>query len=223
MLKDRNNIRQLPWFTLSFGVAAAVLGLLPEHIQGFFQFDRDEVLKGEYWRLFTGHFVHWNMDHLFWDLSVFLICGGLLEWFRRPFMVGISILGAVIVSLGLLFLQPEMIYYRGLSAIDMGLVAAFCLIAISYCRLRNRKVMERLWCLCLGACLVKPVLEAFLGTTFFVSEFGWGIQASPLSHVFGILTGLIIASGIFLWKRFLNRPGYNHTSQTHRPSEISIF
>ena len=79
MLKVVDKSRQLPWITGLFGVVVFLLALLPESLLAFVQYDREKILDGELWRMFTGHLVHWNGSHLIWDLLVFVACGGLLD------------------------------------------------------------------------------------------------------------------------------------------------
>lgn len=127
MLKVVNKLRQLPWITGLFGVVVLLLALLPESLLSIVQYDREKILDGELWRMFTGHLVHWNSTHLVWDLLVFVACGGLLEWLRRNLLVSVLFGGSFVVSVALLVFQPDMHTYRGLSALDMGLFSALCL------------------------------------------------------------------------------------------------
>ena len=70
---------------LSLGLAffTAFIAVVPGLSESL-QFDREAVAGGEIWRIVTGHFCHWNFDHLFWDLSMFLILGAMLERDERP-------------------------------------------------------------------------------------------------------------------------------------------
>lgn len=45
----------------------------------FMEFDRASILKGEIWRLFTGHLVHWSAEHFYLDALVFMVQGIVFE------------------------------------------------------------------------------------------------------------------------------------------------
>jgi len=45
----------------------------------FCEYNRSAIKSGEAWRIVTGHLVHWNLDHLVWDLGMFAVLGGLCE------------------------------------------------------------------------------------------------------------------------------------------------
>lgn len=223
MLKAVGRLRQLPWITGLFGVAALLIFFLPESVRLVFQYDREQILGGEIWRMATGHLVHWNSAHLTWDLVVFLTCGGLLEWLGRKRFLSILILGSILISGGLFILNPEMAVYRGLSALDMGLFSAVCLRAICYCRFRNKKRLALLWSLVLLGCLLKSLLELGLGRTYFVTDFGIGVSPSPSSHIYGIVAALLITAGTYLWEKLWLHSGCSRSFPIRRPSETSIF
>jgi rhomboid family GlyGly-CTERM serine protease len=221
--KVADNLKQLPWVTLLLGVVALLVFNLPASIQTLFQYDRNEILVGELWRLFTGHVVHWSAQHLIWDLTVLIACGGLLEWVNRKLMVGILVVGSLLISFGLIIFQSDMLYYRGLSGMDMALFAGICLQAISYCRLRAKSELAILWGLALLGCVLKPAFEIVVGGSFFVSDFGSGVEPSALSHILGIIACLAVVFATFLWRKLWSLFDYNRKLPNHRISEISIF
>ncbi|HEX3729437.1 MAG TPA: rhomboid family intramembrane serine protease [Opitutaceae bacterium] len=72
---------QLPWVFLAVGAAAAVIQLHPAWRGGLI-YDRSAVARGEWWRIWTGHLVHFGWPHFVADTGLFLILGRLLE---RPY------------------------------------------------------------------------------------------------------------------------------------------
>ncbi len=75
----------------------------------------------EPWRLLTGHFTHWTADHLQWDLLVFVALAILFP----PRRLGVLLFStALLVSLGVILLHPQLPSYRGLSGLDSALFAA---------------------------------------------------------------------------------------------------
>ncbi|MDG2170066.1 MAG: rhombosortase [Opitutales bacterium] len=222
MSKVADKSKQLPWISGVIGVAACFLALFPDTFASALQYDRELILEGEYWRLFTGHFVHWNSAHLLWDVVVFFACGLFLEWVRRSLWVSVLILAPVTISLALLVLQPDMNYYRGLSALDMSLFAAICLQAMSFCRLKKKSALLLMWGFAFVTSVLKPVMETVLGGTFFVSHFGEGVEASPLSHLLGVLVAVALFKAISFWKTVWNWVGCSHSFRSRKLSVTSI-
>ena len=103
---------------------AALFGLLPEPWQGVLEYRRDPVLSGEIWRLLSAHLTHLNPAHLLMNLA-----GLWLIWFlflsREKVLPLCLIVWPLLLlgpSLGLLALQPEITWYRGLSGALHGLL-----------------------------------------------------------------------------------------------------
>ena len=44
------------------------------------EYNREAILHGEWSRILTGHLTHWNLDHLFWDATTFLLLGVACVW-----------------------------------------------------------------------------------------------------------------------------------------------
>jgi len=94
------------------------LQLAPEHLVTQLEFDRQSILAGDIWRLWTGHLVHFSAEHAAVDLAVLFV----VTWFAEH-LLGIRrtvltlLAGAFFISSGLLLLTPEMEIYRGSSAL----------------------------------------------------------------------------------------------------------
>jgi len=173
------------------------------------QFDRDAILSGEVWRLVTGNLVHWSAEHFMLDIAAFAILGWLYEPpIRRYFesshcelrqlcsMPALILVMSCSVGLAVLFLQPEMLTYRGLSGIDSGLFAAALIIEI-----REAKLDPARWWFVLPALvvfIVKLVFEVVTGGLFFGTDsLGDLGQPVPLAHLIGAVsaTGFLAAGG----------------------------
>ncbi|MBL6766171.1 MAG: rhomboid family intramembrane serine protease [Verrucomicrobiae bacterium] len=59
---------------------------------------RTEVVAGEFWRLFTGHWVHVSGAHLIGNLALIVVAGGLLE--RRSRGIGMTTIGLAVLAIG---------------------------------------------------------------------------------------------------------------------------
>jgi rhomboid family GlyGly-CTERM serine protease len=89
------------------------------------RYERAGVLRGEGWRLLTGHLVHAHVPHLVWNML-----GTLLIWalFAGEFTVGgwiaVILASTAAIDLGFLLLEPGLAWYVGLSGVLHGLMAA---------------------------------------------------------------------------------------------------
>lgn len=110
-------------------LASMVIQGLGEPARRLLRYDRTEVMSGEVWRLFSGHFVHLGWMHL--GLNAAALClmallfkgpgPGTLHW------PGVALASSLGVGLGLLWLDPTLHWYVGLSGTAHGLAAAACL------------------------------------------------------------------------------------------------
>jgi rhomboid family GlyGly-CTERM serine protease len=167
--------------SLLFALPAAFAGLAPAACL----YDRIVILQGEWWRLLTGHWVHFSTSHLWWNLTVLLTAGTWLERLRPGLLVPYALVGAPVAGLGLLAFAPGMGVYGGLSGLATGVVALLALV-----QLRTQRT-ERVWWLAVLALTAgKVALDAFAPTPLF-SRFGSDpVQVSALAHVLGALLAL---------------------------------
>lgn len=160
----------VPWITLAV-VAATIV--MPSALE----YDRAAILRGEVWRLVTGHLTHWSPDHLLWDVLAFLALGFVCERRRRALYAGVLFASAMSVSLILLAACPEITAYRGLSAVASALWFWAALI-IAERRLTPAFVLLALF-------LVKVLMELTTGTSVFAAD----IAVLPSVHLIGAAVG----------------------------------
>jgi len=114
-------LRRPPPLVLLAALATIVIQLFPEW-RGALLYDRPSIANGELWRIWTGHLVHFGWAHLFVDTGLLLIVGWIAEnqhpWFMR---LGLVLMPAFI-SASMYFLEPGMIRYGGLSALNLGVL-----------------------------------------------------------------------------------------------------
>ena len=85
-------------------------------------YDRSAVLAGEFWRMWTGHLVHFGWPHLVADAGLLLILGWPLAQKHPQFSWLALLLMPPFISGVLLWFDPTMTRYAGLSAVDLGLL-----------------------------------------------------------------------------------------------------
>ncbi|MEX1667182.1 rhombosortase [Zhongshania arctica] len=86
---------------------------------------RDQVADGQWWRVFSGQFVHNNSSHLFSNMAALLLCRVLLSivYSERDFTLSLlscAFLTGVLIH----FLLPSYDYYLGVSAALYGVLIA---------------------------------------------------------------------------------------------------
>jgi rhomboid family GlyGly-CTERM serine protease len=119
----------LPGITLAVAAGLALLGSWGREA---LRYDRMAIADGEVWRLVSGHFVHLGWSHFVlngvgFGLICYLVAArfGVRQWLL---ISGIVIAG---IDLGFWFLQPQLVWYVGMSGLLHGLLAAGTVSGIS--------------------------------------------------------------------------------------------
>jgi rhomboid family GlyGly-CTERM serine protease len=94
------------------------------------EFDRDKILAGEWWRLWSGHVVHYSWQHMLVNVAaIFLLTAIMEKLFSWKRIIALLILAAPVISIGLLIFNPHLYVYRGASSLVTFLIALVaCLI-----------------------------------------------------------------------------------------------
>jgi len=179
---------------LTIGVSLFALGAaFAPRMGGWLEFNRSAVMAGEWWRILTGHFVHWNLDHLMWDLLVFVVLSAMCE--RRNqmrFVVTLSA-AAVLISAATWWLLPDVASYRGLSGLDTAIFALLAVSNLQECWQRRQWLGVAVVSGLVVALAAKIGFEAVTGGTWFVDASRGGFRPVPLAHVVGGLCGVVCA------------------------------
>ena len=121
MAAIRTYLSRPPWFFLAGSVAAIVIQLNPSW-RGVLIYDRSALQHHEYWRAWTGHWVHFGWPHFVADGGLFFILGWILER-RHPWFSRLSLfLMPPFISLAIYLFDSQMARYAGLSAVNLGLL-----------------------------------------------------------------------------------------------------
>jgi rhomboid family GlyGly-CTERM serine protease len=183
-----------PKWTLLIAVAAiAATVITPLGAQ--LVYEREAILHGELWRLLTGHLVHFNGRHLFYDLLAFGAAGILIEARRPRAFLLLCLTMASTIGLTLLLTQLHMHTYGGLSGLACG---AFCYLALM--GLHDNGLSRYMSMLILMALPLKIAAELWTGTSLLTYTVDSPFIAMPLSHAAGVVTA-----------------GFNFLSQAHSP------
>jgi len=180
--------RRLPSVSLLLAASALWASLWPGVAEAV-QYDTLAILHGEFWRIWTGHFVHWSTDHLLWDLLVFVCLGTLCERRSRSAFLGCVLLGAPLISASVAWFHPELQTYRGLSGIDSALFSLW--LCQTAWQAAAQRQTARLAALLLGGAgfVGKTVYEMATDLTLFVDSSSAGMQPLVIVHLVGAVVG----------------------------------
>lgn len=93
-----------------------VFAVFNDQVTPWLQFDRQAILAGEWWRLWSGHLLHTNSWHLLMNLAglvVIIMLHG--NYYRSCVFAFLLFAGVTLISLALLFWSPAISLYVGLS------------------------------------------------------------------------------------------------------------
>lgn len=149
-------------------------------------YDRTAILHGEWWRLWTGHWVHFLFSHLAWNLVVLLAAGTWLEHLRPGWLFRCILIGSPLISLGLLVGEPTMHTYGGLSGLATGVVTLLALTQLA------QTGTERVWWAGMLALIAaKCAFDASHPSALFAQFDSPGVRSSVLAHAAGACTALV--------------------------------
>ncbi len=173
---------RVPYATSAAVLVCLVLAANPQPTP--LAFDRQAILAGEVWRLWSGHFVHFSFQQLILDAGALFLVGAIAEReFGPRFIVLLLLLGMPVISIGLLLVAPDLAYYRGASGVVM--LVAFAVgntFWVNQPRLRGILTI-----LGLGL-FVKAVLDA-AGLVSDMSGLPDGVKVAWQAHVLGAGVG----------------------------------
>jgi hypothetical protein len=197
--------RAVPWLALVACSFAVLLATGTVGTPAAYALVRDRVQAGELFRLWTGHFVHFNSAHLVGDLLAFGVWAALVEGESRRLLAFTLLAGTPLLSLALLATCPDLSEYRGLSALDCALVSELLLARGLALELsKHSRAPTRVLAAALGtpairaiallaavAFLAKCVFELRAGHALLAPDLGPGVKLLPLAHLLGILLGAL--------------------------------
>jgi len=178
-----------PLLLISFSLLLAVFG---ENATKYFMYDRNAISNGEYWRIFTAHFVHLGWEHLFMNLLALNI-----NWFLIREFVTISILYLLVllstigISIFLYLFMQELQWYVGLSGVLHSLLVYGAVVGID----KGKKE----FILLLILILFKIIYEQFYGSMN-MDIFNGNVVVN--SHLYGVSIGITCALFFIIFKRY---------------------
>jgi len=170
---------------LTISILCVLALALGNEVTHWLRYDRPAILDGAVWRLLTGHLTHLGWPHLVMNLIglwlLWLLYGDCMS--ERSWL-GMICLTGVGTSLGLVVLDPKLIWYVGLSGVLHGVFSCGII-----CRLRTGVSGE--WLL-LGLLTAKLGWEQFYGSVPGSAEFAGGPVIVD-AHLYGAIIGAIFS------------------------------
>jgi rhomboid family GlyGly-CTERM serine protease len=160
------------------------------------EYDRAAIEAGQVWRLLTGHWTHWSPQHLFWDVATFASLGVLSERRSRAAFLACTFAAATAISASLWLFRPDVILYRGLSGIDVGLFTLVVTGMFRDTRATHRRATATIAIAALVALALKLTWELATGTAFFVDAAAAAFQSLPSAHAVGGVVGVLCGCAI---------------------------
>ena len=193
-------------------VATALIGplvvllLLGDDLNPLLQYEREQILAGEWWRLITGHLVHVDAPHL--AINAFVILAWLYLFDQREDLgtvIRTIFAYALLISLGMLLLSTDLEWMLGASAITYALIGGSAF----------RAALDgprRLGLMLLAALSLKMLAEQYWGLESWFSHLVDYPIASE-THVYGIAAGILVEA----WRRIAHAPP--HTQRKGRSND----
>lgn len=184
--RPSNVIPAVPWLTLLIGLGAlAIYG--STEMTKLLVFDRPAILRGQAWRLLTGHLVHFSGQHLAANLVIFAVAGAASELSGRGQYLKLCMASSLLTGASLFIFEPRLLVYGGLSGIATACAAALCLSQAA-----KRPTHRGLWYGILGLIAAKVVFETLSRRPLFVSSSTVAFEVMPLAHCTGMLSAAIL-------------------------------
>lgn len=179
---------QHSWLHLVLPLLPLALLLAPESWVNALEYQRDTILSGEWWRLWSGHFVHFTAMHAWVNCMLLAL---LLQLICRVYswklVASLMISGPPLISLALMCIVPEMTVYRGASA----LAALFLAVFMGYALSKARGMPALLLYAVAIAWLAKLYAES--NGSEALSNLPAGVHVAWQAHIAGILAGTAAA------------------------------
>ena len=183
---ERGWLARVPWATGLVAIGALALHRSPDASRAL-EFDRARILAGEWWRVWTGHFAHFGLSHLGWNVAVFLPAGIWAERLTPARTRALLALAPAMIGGVLLAFDPALEIYAGLSGVVSGVVT---LLALTQLAATARE--KWFWWSVLALLALKIGVEVFAGQPIFARGPDAGFRAVPLAHVAGVLCALAV-------------------------------
>ncbi len=181
-------------FFLSLTLVVLITALFGDYGRELLRYQPDMILKSEYWRIITAHFVHLSWMHTMFNIAGTAIFSvlfarhlSILQWWL------ILLVCAPVSSLAILLLNPDLDWYVGFSGIMHSILIAGGILELRKADGNDR----RLALFVLAVLTAKLIQEQFWGGMETTTEGIIGGAVFVDAHMYGAIAGII--PGLFFW------------------------
>jgi len=177
-----------------FAALCWVVWHLSPHNISILAFEKDAIMHGQWWRLWTSHFTHFYHTQLLINSAVLTIAGVIAGHYAKTWQLLLSMLAAMPMMTGLLLLtSPHLLFFRG----AIGMAAMMWMLATWFLLVEERRFSWGYWMglffLLLfvgkvgieGLILLSPDAKRFVG-----------FQIAWMMQLYGALLGLAFFNGL---------------------------
>ncbi|HXW64643.1 MAG TPA: rhombosortase [Burkholderiaceae bacterium] len=150
-------------------------------------FDRVAIANGQWWRLFSGNFVHLSAAHFASDMLGLLAVGAMVEVRGARYLGLLYIVAGLAVGLVLYWQLPQLRYFGGLSGIVSAAATYLCLAGA--CEKGPRRAP---FALALGLVTLKIAFECALDRSLLTAALPQSVVFLPQSHLAGAGAALAV-------------------------------
>jgi rhomboid family GlyGly-CTERM serine protease len=176
--------KQIPIVTLVVVGLSILLYLLPG--TALLVYNRDAILAGEWYRVVTGHWVHFSRQHFLYDSAAFGIAGWMIESRGCKNFGWLCALAVFAISGSMLLCEPRLQICGGLSGLA---TAAVVFLAIN--GLEEHGAWRWLCGAALVLCAAKLCMEVMTGK-FVLLRPPDSFAPVPCNHIAGALTAIVV-------------------------------
>ena len=169
----------------SFILGLSIISYALPQVSSILIYDRVAIFQGEIWRLFSSHLAHFTTLHLFYNLIAFGVAGWIIEYKGYQHFMLLSLLMAFFISVFLMVMKPNMLYYGGLSGLASGSIYYLALFG-----LRESQPWRFICIITLFFIPIKILLEIDLNQSILADSGHFTLM--PLSHIIGCLVALLL-------------------------------
>lgn len=189
-----NMLRFIPWFFIAVLLAS---GLLPETLCAYLDFNPERIKQGEYWRVFTGQWVHFGFNHSLMNAAgLAIVQYSFLD--ELPLRAWLWVQGAVLsaVAIGLLVFNPEIGVYRGYSGAFIGVLC------FSLLHFWQRAPWVAL--IFFGGLSIKILLEHLPNYDIHYLQSLIGVAVAVDAHLYGYIMGILAQALYWILQAVIN-------------------
>ncbi|MDF9826055.1 rhomboid family GlyGly-CTERM serine protease [Ereboglobus sp. PH5-10] len=194
--------RLLPWLFLPGGVLALVAQSWPELARALV-YDRSAIIAGEWWRMWTGNFVHFGWVHFALDTGLYFLIGWALVYRYRWWLnVGWLVLMPLAVTTTIFIFDADMIRYGGLSGANVGWLVMLAFLGW------QQSWRDWFWPVFLGIHVAELIYEARLGGRGggMIKFDDPNIRVATLAHIGGAAFGIVLWGVVNLLRKHMLTP-----------------